>query len=381
MKRIAINILKTVFYRCYFLYASIYIRALYSKQHKSGNLSYLSDEDYRIWLDAMLSLMKEHCFSNYGFGTRLVYETFAKANIENVRVREYSDTENPIIVLCVKNDKKRLSMLVEHYRSLGVERFAFLDNGSTDGTLEWMLEQDDIDVFTTDDMYNCLVKEGWINRIVSHYGFDRWYILTDSDELSTYVGMESHSLRDVTAYGRKNGIKRFKGINLDMYADAPLFSIASENIDIKDTYCWMDSDSYIELPRKVAKTTITAVNGGPRYRVMNVPCSVMKYPLVYFEKGTVSANAHFQYPYSIIEESPCCIGILHYKFLDSDKKEFGRRANFGTGLSSGFAKTGVYYQQYLKASEGSQTFMYDGSVRFDSSEALKKIPLFEVIGF
>lgn len=383
MKEILKKCAEKLVYTAYYPYARITIGKLYNKEHKNGTLRHLSNSDFNAWKAGMFGIIKEHCTSNFGFGTRLVYETFAKANINVVRCREYKNRELPIVVLCVKDDLKRLQMLVNHYRKLGIERFAFLDNGSTDGTFEWMKDQDDIDVFKTLDKYNCLVKEGWLNRIISYYGFDRWYILTDSDELFTYIGMEKHPINDLISYAEREKIKRFKGINLDMYADAALFSIDSSDLDIEKTYCWMDSDSYVETPRKIGNSIITAVTGGPRQRTMDVPCSVMKYPLVFFEPGTVSANAHYQFPYALIEKSPCIVGILHYKFLDSDKKEFERRAKFDTGMSAGNAKTGIYYQQYVKvANENSDmTFMYDGSIKFENSESLKKVPLLKSVDF
>lgn len=383
MKEILKKCVEKIVYTVYYPYACITIGKLYNKEHKNGNLRHLSDDDFEAWKAGMFGIIKEHCSSNFGFGTRLVYETFAKANISVIRCREYANRELPIVVLCVKNDLKRLQMLVRHYRNLGVERFAFLDNGSTDGTFEWMQDQDDIDLFKTLDKYNCLVKEGWLNRVISYYGFGQWFILTDSDELFTYIGMEKHPLTDLIRYAESEGIKRFKGINIDMYADAALFSLASSDLDIEKAYCWMDSDSYVEAPRRIGNSVITAVTGGPRQRTMDVPCSVMKYPLVFFEKGTISANAHYQFPYSLIEASPCIVGILHYKFLDSDKKEFERRAKFDTGMSAGNAKTGIYYQQYVKvASENSNmTFMYSGSVKYENSESLKRIPLLKSVDF
>lgn len=383
MKKFLKKCAEKLVYTAYYPYARITIGILYNKEHKNGTLRHLSNNDFDAWKAGMFGIIKEHCISNFGFGTRLVYETFAKANINIIRCREYKNRELPIVVLCVKDDLKRLQMLVNHYRKLGIERFAFLDNGSTDGTFEWMQDQDDIDVFKTLDKYNCLVKEGWLNRIISYYGFDRWYVLTDSDELFTYIGMEKHPLNDLISYAERKKIKRFKGINLDMYADAALFSIDSSDLDIEKTYCWMDSDSYVEAPRKIGNSIITAVTGGPRQRTMGVPCSVMKYPLVFFEPGTVSANAHYQFPYALIEESPCIVGILHYKFLASDKKEFERRAKFDTGMSAGNAKTGIYYQQYIRvANENSDmTFMYDGSIKFENSESLKKVPLLKPVDF
>lgn len=383
MKKFLIKIAKKIFYASYYPYALVSIGLLYNKAHRKGHLTYLSDRDFDVWKTSILNIIKEHCSSNFGFGTRLVYETFAKAKIDVIRCREYDNKDLPIVVLCVKNDLKRLEMLVKHYREIGVERFAFLDNGSTDGTYDWMLKQEDIDVFKTLDQYNNFAKEGWLNRVISYYGFSRWYILTDSDELFTYIGMENHPLSDLISYAKKDNIKRFRGINLEMYADAALFSLDSNKIDIKKTYCWMDSSGYVEVPRKIGNSIITDVLGGPRRRTMNVPVTIIKHPLVYFEEGTISVNAHYQFPYTLIEDSPFIVGILHYKFLDYDKKEFERRAKFATGMNAGNSKTAIYNQGYLNAvnENSSMSFMYEGSVQYKDSSSLKKIPLIESVKF
>ena len=52
-------------------------------------------------------------------------------------------------------------------------------------------------------------------------------------------------------------------------------------------------------------------------------------------------------------------------------------------MSAGNAKTGIYYQQYIRvANENSDmTFMYDGSIKFENSESLKKVPLLKPVDF
>lgn len=82
-------------------------------------------------------------------------------------------------------------MLAGRYRRLGVKGFAFLDNGSDDGTFEWLPEQEDTDLYRCFEKYRTAVEEGWINRTASYYGFDSRLILTDSDELVVYEGMET----------------------------------------------------------------------------------------------------------------------------------------------------------------------------------------------
>ena len=359
------------------LACEVRIPRIFRREHTSGQLCYLSDEDMKKWQQAFLAMVRENRRVNFGYDRRDVVSAFPAARIEVVRKTPACDPRIPIVVLCVKNDLARLKMLVDHYRAAGVEKFAFLDNGSTDGTYEWMLTQRDIDVFRTGDRYSSIVKEAWITRIVSHYGFDRWYILTDSDELVLWQGAERHPVADVVKWAEEHGYTRLEALTLDMYADGPLFS-PDDGVELRAKYDRMDSDSYRSVPRRIGRETVDWMTGGPRGRLMGVSTSLTKYPLVYFTEGTISCNAHFQYPYGPVGHVPRCLAILHYKFIGSDKAEFERRA----AADSGFAFGGKYYRQYLQHSgDNEATFMYGGSLRLDSSEALRHIREIEPIRF
>ncbi|MBE5878735.1 MAG: glycosyltransferase family 2 protein [Lachnospiraceae bacterium] len=384
MKKVLNRVVKKIAFTVFFCYSMIQLPILYSINHRGGQLSYLSEQDYKMWKRAFLSLLKTHYRTNYGLAQHKMFAAFATTKINIIRHREYSNCENPIVVLCVKNDLCRLKMLVNHYRNLGVERFAFLDNGSTDGTLEWMTEQQDIDLYSTDKAYSSFVKEAWINRIVSYYGVDRWYILTDSDELLSYIGMEKHSLKDVVQCATQSGFSRVKALTLDMYANAELFSGSIDESDIGKAYCWMDSDSYIEEKRVIGDSEIVALVGGPRMRMMNVTPSLMKYPLVFFKEGMISSNAHFQFPYKEIPDDTCYLAILHYKFMENDKEEYIKRASSNSGFSSGVAlKNGGYYRHYMDIvnSQEKVSFMYEGSVMYSDSNSLKSIKLIKEFSF
>ena len=374
------NIIKSaarrVFFTGYYGYSKIVIPVLYQRSYESGQLKYLTKEDFEVWKQAMLSMRKEYCSAGYGFRLRHVIYTFANARIEVVKKTAPCSEKNPIVVLCVKNDLQRIQMLVEHYRSLGVGKFAFMDNGSEDGTFEWLLKQPDIDLYRCLERYQTNVKEGWINRIISHYGFERWYIVTDSDELMVYQGMEQMPLSEFTKKLSRKGLKRVKGLTLDTYTEGKLFE---KSEDIRRDYRWIDRDSYIEIEAVTGKERVKRFIGGPRYRLMHSNVLLSKFPLVYWEKGTISVSAHFQYPHDLINTSPCYAGILHYKFIDKDLDEFIRRAH----KNSGFAEGGLNYKQYLDyiRNRKDTSFMYEGSIEFDSSKVLEKIPLIKPIDF
>lgn len=362
------TLIRGIIFKGYYLFAQVYMPCQYYIAYKFGELKYLSETDYKIWKDSMKKMLKEYCMCGYNFRVNETIYAFSKAKIEIVKKDNKIPKNTPIVVLCVKNDLKRIQMLVEHYRTLGVEKFAFLDNNSTDGTFEWLLSQQDIDIYRTSEPYRTAVKEGWINRIVSHYGFNKWYILTDSDELLVYTGMEEKNLSCVIKYAEKNKIERFLGVTLDVYTKEGVFKTSN---NIKEDYRWIDSDSYYIEDYYAANDKIDHYIGGPRYRTMGSTITISKYPLVFFSEGTVSCSAHYQYPFDKAKDIECTMGILHYKFIEGDLEEYKKRMN----ASSGFSNNGENYKKYIDAVEKNEkmSFMYDGSIEFTDSKVLRNI--------
>ena len=82
----------------------------------------------------------------------------------------------------------------EHYRKAGICRFAIVDNGSTDGTLEFLRSQPDTDVYSQPDPFSTTRKQGWINQIILRYGYARWYLIADADEHIVFDGIERYGL-------------------------------------------------------------------------------------------------------------------------------------------------------------------------------------------
>ena len=356
----------------YVLYKVLFI-FLFERSFAKGELSYLLKEDFTIWKHSMCSMIKEYWTKGrYGFSRRKVVFSFCNSHIKIIRKTDPCDKNKPIVILCVKNDIRRIQMLVDHYREMGIVKFAILDNESNDGTFEWMLDQPDIDLYRCSKQYETNVKEGWINRLISYYGADRWYILTDSDELLVYQGMENNQISNLTLHLDILGVKRVKALTLDTYGKSLCIK---ESVNLRSDYRWIDSDSYYEVFGNAGSHRIKRYIGGPRYRLMNSKITLDKHPLVYWEKGTISDYAHYQFPHRLINDAPCMLGILHYKFINTDKQEYMKRASKG----SSFAGKGTYYRQYMSFFDNQkhQSFMYEGSVEFTSSEVLKRIPFIE----
>jgi hypothetical protein len=224
---------------------------------------------------------------------------------------------SPIVISVVKNEFDRLAEFLCHYRSLGIERFAFIDNGSTDGTLEYLAAQPDVDLYARTGSFDWMLKQGWVSRVIDGYGYDRWYVYADADEHIVFDGCPAMAFPDLTDRMEILGLRRVRGFLIDMYADGRLIDGHYDaGKPLLDAFPWFDRDSYTEA----RYPEIISVKGGPRRRVFGPADArfnpeMTKYPLFKTSPGEFMVNPHHLWPWDENFLSPRFLGILHFKFL------------------------------------------------------------------
>jgi len=223
---------------------------------------------------------------------------FCTAKLDAVASHNRPDQQNQVLGICVvKNDLARLQMAITHHRSLGVQQFAVLDNGSTDGTQEWLSSQSDIDVYVVTTPFSSQRKYGWINQLLARYGYDRWYLYFDSDELFVYPDLENITIQQLIEQVERRQLDRLGALMLDMYSDKPIYAPAAEQQPIEQEFCYFDSDSYEISQSKRGKV----VKGGPRKRVFSPELDdsplLIKFPLFYLREGMIFESAHYLFPF------------------------------------------------------------------------------------
>ena len=84
---------------------------------------------------------------------------------------------------CGRNEAKRLPEFLSYHRRLGVSRFFFIDNGSTDESVELALAEDSVHVWTTNQLYqeSCFGVD-WQEALLYEFGVGYWCLLIDLDE-------------------------------------------------------------------------------------------------------------------------------------------------------------------------------------------------------
>ncbi|WP_162914125.1 glycosyltransferase family 2 protein [Taklimakanibacter lacteus] len=226
-------------------------------------------------------------------------------------------------VLCVvgmRNELLRLPYFLEYHRKLGVDRFLCMDNGSDDGTTEYLLDQEDCHCFHTEGSHfaNNIDPPNWSNAVLNAFCKGHWCVVIDGDELLVYPGSENVSLQQFCGFLGDDGADAMSASMIDMYADGP----ASD-------FTYRQGESFVETapyfdPKPGWLRPISGVfppiqmYGGVRERLFwrgrnsRPPC-LTKVPLVKWRDGMRYLVA--QHLINQAELSPVTGALLHFKFL------------------------------------------------------------------
>jgi hypothetical protein len=116
----------------------------------------------------------------------------------------------------------------------------FLDNGSTDHTIEMLCAHDGVTVLQTDAPYQ--KYENTMKRyLAERFSAGRWNLCADIDELFDYPFSDRLSLRDFLRYLNANSYTAVLSQMLDMFSDTPLAELESKPDDLlKERYVYYD---------------------------------------------------------------------------------------------------------------------------------------------
>jgi hypothetical protein len=301
-----------------------------------------------------------------------IFESFMRAPVQTLQRQTFDADNGPIVICVVKNDRKRLQAVVTHHRHLGCTHFAVLDNDSGDGTVEWLLQQPDCDVYQVLEPFQSQKKYGWINQIMARYGFGRWFLYVDSDEFLVYRECETRPLPELLAALEARGNDRLAAILLDMYSRGKLYAETADDTPLFQQYPYFDADTY----RLSQSRRGPAVKGGPRDRLFAGSADdsplLIKFPLFRLQPGLIFESAHYLFPYQM--EAPLSAALLHFKFLPDDLNRhqvIAREGNFQGGSRE--------YKRYLRAYAANTDlcFWYEGSVLYRDSSSLDRLGLIQ----
>src|SRR5713226_4562748 len=105
-----------------------------------------------------------------------------------IDTRSLSEEQGEIrAFMTVRDEMLRLPRTLDHYRRIGVSRFFVTDNGSGDGTKEFLLTQPDCHVFLTHNSYSeSVYGVEWQHALLHEYGTKKRCLVADDDEWNIY---------------------------------------------------------------------------------------------------------------------------------------------------------------------------------------------------
>ena len=275
------------------------------------------------------------------------------------------------VVLCnIKNEALLLPHFLNHYRRIGVRRFAFVDNGSRDDTLAVLLDQPDCDVFRNlGDFRAAIHGMVWKTCLLNRYADAAWHLSADADEHAVYTGWPGTSLDEFAVRLGALWRSTATAVMVDMYSEGPLSDArVSASRDMLDICPFLDGDGYsISVPAnwRVERFPRLDVRGGPMSRLYGSPGRgwLAKTPLL-LEPNILFNDPHTVIPLSLNFALPT-MALLHFRF-----SELLARRIAGLHARAYTQGNAAIYQRLASDLEVDPGFTlhYSGSIRFSSFE-------------
>ena len=249
-----------------------------------------------------------------------------------------------LLFATLRNEKPRLAYFLKYYRDLGVEHFLIVDNGSDDGSGEFLAAQPDVSVWRTGASYKASrFGMDWMNALLRRYGHGHWTLTVDVDEFFLYPFCDTRPLRALTDWLDDAGLRSFGTLLLDVYPKGPVGDQPClEGQNPLEIATWFDSGNYtISRNRRYRNLWI---QGGPRARGFfagqpRAAPALNKIPLVKWHRGfAYVSSTHMLLPrglnltYDTLGGEKASGCLLHAKFLatlgDKTREEMARGEHY-----------------------------------------------------
>jgi len=230
---------------------------------------------------------------------------------------------------CGRNEAGRIPEFLAYHRRLGVDRFFFIDNGSTDESVEVALADESVHVWRTEQPYQeSRFGVDWHEHLLKRFGVGHWCLLLDLDEFFYFPFCDQgRSFEDFLASQDAAGHTVVKSMMLDMYSDR---SIGETRLGSGQSL--FELCPYFDRPRNLSlfftrdfQSMQRIYFQGVRERVFSTSAMIRKYPLVRYSKDMRFSSGYHHFPADVRSLGRERTFLFHFKFL-SGLREYARES-------------------------------------------------------
>ncbi|MBM2575618.1 glycosyltransferase family 2 protein [Jannaschia sp. Os4] len=229
----------------------------------------------------------------------------------------------------LRNERVRLPFFLDYHRRLGVGHFLMVDNGSDDGSADYLREQPDVSLWRTGASYKASrFGMDWLNWLGHRHCHGHWTLTVDPDEFLVFPFCDVRPLKALTDWLDGSNVRSFGAMLLDMYPKGPIDAQPyREGDDPFEIAAWFDGGNYM-IERNATYGNLW-IQGGPRARAFfadrpkDAP-ALNKTPLVRWRRGyAYLSSTHTLLPRGLNQTYDRTGGekatgvLLHAKFLDT----------------------------------------------------------------
>lgn len=250
-----------------------------------------------------------------------------------------------------------------YYRELGIERIFYVDNSSTDESIEILRMHEDVHVWQCASPY---VEENrfgvaWQEALMKQYGKNHWCLLADMDELFQFPFQEHRSLRDFTQELDAEGANNVHALYLDMYSDRPL----SQTVIVP-------GEPFVEVCPYLDRTW-----PGARGRLLDARwnAGMTKQPLVkWHNRLRFSPGFHRLSGKKVMSRTQCA--ALHFKYVNT-MPAYVRHL---IAARHGFQPAQQIYERYFDQNPDPCFYDSEVSVKYKNTDQLIRLGFLRVDG-
>ncbi|WP_071516656.1 glycosyltransferase family 2 protein [Geitlerinema sp. PCC 9228] len=282
-----------------------------------------------------------------------------------------------IVICIVKDAEKYIDRFIQHYLEADFKHIIFMDNGSTDRTIEIASQYDRVTIL------RCLLpfrknKYNMLQYLIHKYSFNCWCLIADCDEFFDYPYSDRISLKDFVKYLENNQYTAVLNQMLDMYPEHPISSDMEENQYIKSHY-WFDIDTIEKrdippgLENEIDFNSVKLHYGGVRKRIFDVLPLISKFSLIKPNPKLYMVRLHFV-SWAKVADFNCV--LYHYKFIGN----FYQKVKQAVASGQYYNNSAEYksYKNTLQKNPSLNLYCEGHSIKLQGTEQLVNLGFLQV---